>query len=277
MNMLECANAELRGATKTMFVDARNNLCHPTATSEELDDSEVFKDAALTVLETPIGCGEGAYIYNGYTMLGAKKPEDGKVYVPTGSLKTAARAHATNSFVLDGCDFHIDPDTWLLLHGNAAYDLREGDGFVVSDGNTVSFTDGDTHKCNQRVYKDALRAQQKALKFYAEFCVNTIIDLGGIPSEVYDLVADEPAFLYHGVTIFGGPVDRYSRADFRTLVTDMAFVPDVIESALLLLSGDIHTPPESTPLKGEMIWSVKTLIVALSLSVLGYPATFGRH
>lgn len=274
MNILECASAELNGASDKLFVVARNNLCHPGVTADGVSDDETWLDQEHTVLETPIECGEDAYIYKGYVMLGAKSAE--KIYVSTGSLKTAGRAHATNNFVLDECASHIDPDTWLLISGDAAYDLRDVGGIIISD-DAISFVDKERSTCIKSAYVSKLRARRKALKFYAEFCVNTILDLGGNPSEVYDIVADDAAFLYSGATFFRAPFDKPSRVEFDKLLGGMAFIPDIIDSALQLLEPNTDVPIRTRPLKGKMIWDVKTHIVNLALGVLGYPATFERN
>lgn len=275
MNILECANAELSGVLDEQFVAARNNLCHPAVKGDSISDDEVWLDPSHTVLKTPIECGENAYIYNGYSMIGAKSAD--KIYVSTGSLKTAGRAHATNNFVLDECDFSISPETWLLINGNVAYDLREVGGLVISNGTDISFVDGERVTCREKAYAKKLARTRKALKFYAEFCVNTILDLGGNPSEVYDIVADNSAFLYSGATVCHTSFEQQSKAEFEKLIDDMAFIPNIITSALQLLEGDIDTPIRTRPLKGKMIWGVKTHIVNLALSVLGYPATFERE
>ncbi len=283
MNMLECANAELNGAAAGKFVTARSNLCHPTETGDSVcvSKDETWMDTMHTVLKTPIGCGESAYLYKGYTMLGANMFNDKsieKIYIDTGSLRTAGRARATNEFLLDKCDYHIDPDTWLLLGDNKAFDLRDVSGFLITEGQLIFTDEEKTVTCNVAEYIERLNAKRKALKFYAEFCVNTVLDLGGDLSEVSDVVADDSAFLHSAATTFHAPYEHQSNKDFDALIESMTFIPNIVASAIALVDGTVESEMQtkSRPLKGKMIWGVKTHIMNLALSALGYPAKFER-
>ncbi len=276
MNIIECIHAELYGATEDMFAYVRSCLCHPSISGDELGSEEVFEDSASTILQTPIECGRHAYIYNGYVMLGAVS--DNKVYVQTNMLKTPARARAINEYVLDECDFKIDPDTWLLKSKDMSYTLVNADGFLVGDDG-VTFTDGNNSRvCNEKWYLSELAQRRKQFKFYAEFCINTILDLGGYPQAAYDVIADNPAFLYSPATPFHGGFSEHAAQEFSQTVEMLSFMPNIVDSALSLLHGIQGQGTQDLPdkLAGKMVWDVKKNITELALSIVDYPTTFGR-
>jgi len=279
MNVLECVSAEMHGSQYAGYATIRKALCHPVEGTDSMHADEQWMDDAETVLKTPIECGEHAYIYGGYTLLGAMSGD--KIYLDTGSLKTPARAHAVNCYVLDECDLNIDPDTWLLQHNGMAYDLRNVENVVVVGGAEVIFADGKPHEYDVQAYRAEHEGSKKAIKFYAEFLVNTILDFGGEPAAAFDMIVDERAYLYTPETFFHSGFAQLDKDALWRWIDKMAFIPDVVEAAFAVLddtAGDRYTERtvQYRPLKGKMVWDLKKNITSLCLSGLGYPVGLER-
>lgn len=272
MNIVECAIAEVHGVETQKFVDTRNSLCHPVVEGA-VDNHQEEWLAGDMVLKTPIECGQHAYVYNGYTVLGAKS--DDKVFVPCDMLRTPVRAEQVNNTVLVGTNASIMPTTWALKIGRKFHDLGGVTGFSIDNDNVVSFRGNDGREIDHKDYESRLKSMHKALKFYAEFLVGVVLDFNGTLSDVYEEAADEPSIIYSHATFMHGNMDQTQDDEFSRQIEEMMFIPDIITSALRVSSGTMDVSL-TKKLKGKMIWDIKNNIINLCMGAQGFATDFRR-